>query len=237
MKMECLIIGLGVFGQALAKNLAEQNAVVVGIDLNDKLLRESEKFVDQTIKTDSTVEDNLRVIGIDNFDYVFVCIGVNLQASIITTLHLNNLGAKKIIARSNSLEHTLILQKLGAHKVITPELESGERLAQEVTSNFENFIKFSDNFAVVQMEVPDEMISKSLSEMNLRKKYKVNVLSVRKNEVYVDSQGEDTVIKDIEVIPDPAYRFKKFDRIYVVGDIKNIRKFVDIFSGEKINAS
>lgn len=237
MKLECLIIGMGVFGKSLAKNLKEEGHTVIGVDSDDKALKDSERYLDQGIRTDVNNEDNLRVIGIDNFDYIFVTIGVNMQASLITTLHLSNLGARKIIARSNSPEHSLMLQRLGANRVVTPEIEIGERLAEEISSNFEKYIKFSDNFAMVQVEIPSEMVGRSLAEINLRQKFKLNVLSVKRNEAYIDGQGDETVLKDLEIIPDPNYRFKKFDRIYIVGNIKNIKRFIETYSGQDENAS
>lgn len=229
MALECLVIGLGVFGKSLAENLKSEGAMVVGLDINEKFLKEADKFLDQSVKIDATQEDNLRVLGIDNFDYIFVCIGVNMQASLIITLHLNNLGARKIIARSNSFEHSLILQRLGAHRVISPETEMGARLAQEVTSNFDNFIKFSDDFTVIQMEVPHSMIGKSLRELNLRKNYQVSVLSVIRYEPFVDHHGEDSLLKNIKIIPDPYYRFKRHDKFYLVGNFNKVNQFVSAF--------
>lgn len=235
--MEALVIGLGVFGKSLSENLKRQGAVVVGIDIDEKVIKESTRFLDQTVRTDATLEDSLRVLGVENFDYVFVCIGVDMQASLLVTLHLNNLGARKIIARSNSAEHSLILQRLGANRVITPEIETGKRLAQEITSNFSSFMQFSDNFAVVQMEVMKGMVGKNLRELDLRQKHKVNVLSIRKSIPYVDSQGEDSVFKGEEEVPSPDYRFNLFDKIFVMGDLKNIRKFMQSFTVESENAS
>jgi trk system potassium uptake protein TrkA len=236
MALECLVIGLGVFGKSLAQNLKKQGSLVVGVDKDEKILKETEKIVEQTIRADSTMEDNLRVLGVDNFDYVFVCIGVDMEASLITTLHLNNLGAKKIIARSNSSEHSLILQRLGAHRVITPEIDSGQRLAQETTSSFETYMQFSDNFAVVQMDVPEKMIGKTLTDMDLRQKYKINVLSIKRDISFVDQEGEDRVLNNQEEVPSPDYRFNQFDKIYVMGDLKNINRFMNFYSGPE-NAS
>ncbi len=233
MAIECLVIGLGVFGNSLALNLKKQGSIVVAVDINDKELQESEKLLDQTVRADATIEDNLRALGVDNFDYCFVCIGVNMEASLKVTLHLNRLGAKKIVARSNSKEHTLILKQLGAYKVVTPEIDVGESLSQEITSNFDQFIKFSDNFSVVLMEALPGMLGKSLIEMSLRQLFKVNVLSVKKNEPYVNSKGEDIVLKNVEIIPDPNYRFQKFDKIYIVGDYANIKRFITFYSHEK----
>lgn len=224
--MDCLIIGLGVFGKSLARNLKNQNFNVIGVDVDEKVLKESERFLDQPIKTDATIEDNLRILGIDNFDYTFVTIGSNMEASLIITLLLKNLGAKKIIARSNSYEHSLILEQVGATKVVTPEIETGERLAEEISSNYEKIMTFSDNFAVIQTEVPLEMIGKNLKQMDLRKKYKVTVLTVRSEQPFVNSEGEDTT-EVVDLFPDPDYRFKKFDKIFIIGKMANIKLFLD----------
>ncbi|HCL55542.1 MAG TPA: potassium transporter Trk [Spirochaetia bacterium] len=230
---ECLIIGLGVFGKSLAESLKKQQAIVVGVDINEKSLKENQKFLDQIVRADATKEENLRVLGVDNFDYTFVCIGIDMQSNLIATLHLSNLGARRIIARSSSAEHSLILQKLGAHKVVRPEIETGERLSYEIISRFDHFIKFSENLAVVQLEVPEKMWGKNLKEMDLRKKYKINLISIKRNEPFVNSDGEDTVLKDLETVPDPDYRFKKFDKIYLVGDVSNLQRFKeDYLSGD-----
>ena len=237
MTLECLVIGLGIFGKSLAKNLKKQGAIVIGIDVNDKMIREMEKEIDQVIKADASVENNLRALGVENFDYVFVCIGVHLEASLLTTLHLNNLGAKIIVARSNSKEHSLMLQRLGAHRVITPEIETGRRLAQQITSKFEAFIRISDNFVLVQVQIPEQMVGKTLKELNLRQKYKLNVLTIQKNTPFVDQNGEDVTLVDKEEVPSPDYRFNPFDKIYLMGDLKNIQRFLKNFSNESSNAS
>lgn len=229
--MECLIIGLGVFGKSLAKNLNAQNLNVIGIDCNEKVLKESEPYLSQPIKTDATLEDNLRIMGIDNFDYTFVTIGSNMEASLIITLHLKNLGAKKIIARSNSPEHTLILEQIGATRVVTPEIETGERLAEEITSSFEKILTFSNNFAVIQLDVPPQLYNRTLKEVDLRKKFKITVLIIRSEEPYVNALGEDTT-EQIDIIPDPDYRFKKFDKMFLMGKMNDMKKFIENYSGK-----
>lgn len=231
-KLECLVIGLGVFGKALAENLKNQGAIVVGLDLDEKNLRESERFLDQTVRADATIENNLRNLGIENFDYVFVCIGEHMQASLMVTLHLNNLGANKVVARSNSLEHSLILQKLGANQVITPEIETGRRLAHEISSSFESFMKLSGDIAVVQIEVPERMVGKSLGELDLRQKYKINILTIKKNLPFINTKGEETQLKNIEEMPSPDYYFNRFDRVYIMGTLNNIERFIQNFKAE-----
>jgi len=227
--MECLIIGLGVFGRSLAKNLKKQNVNIVGLDLDDKVLKETEIYLDQPLRTDATVEDNLRLLGIDNFDYTFVTIGTDMEASLTVTLHLKNLGAKKIIARANSPQHALILEHIGATKVVSPEIETGERLAEEITTSFETILTFSNNFSVIQTEVPFQMIGKNLKDTDLRKKYNITILTIRSEEPYVDIEGEE-VVEEVEMIPDPEYKFKKFDKIFVIGKMSNIKNFLDDYS-------
>jgi len=227
--LECLVIGLGVFGKSIALNLAKEGISVTGIDISEKALQEIAPYLKEGLKLDVTIEDNLKLLGIEKFDIIFVCIGVNMQASLVTTWILKNLGAQKIIARSNSEIHSKLLEKLGADRVITPEIEMGKKIALEVTTNFESFFELSEELIMVKIPVFKELIKKSIKELNIRKKYNINIIAIEKNTIQV-TKDEDKFKKVDIKIPEPEDILENYDILYLLGKKQSIKRFMNDYS-------
>jgi trk system potassium uptake protein TrkA len=227
--LECLVIGLGIFGKAVVENLKNKGVSVVGVDSNPKSLQELERVLDESVLIDTTIEDHLRQLGVEHFDYCFVCIGEDMEANLITTMHLSSLGATRIISRSKSKTHELMLQKLGAYRIINPEMEIGTQLVQEISSNLDYFVKLRRDMAMITIMVPEVFVGKKIQELDLRKNYRINILWVEKQVPFVDATGKETVYDKIEDILGPGYLFNSYDKVTLMGSFENIKRFLENF--------
>lgn len=210
--MDFAIIGLGRFGLSIARTLIELEQDVLGIDILADVVQRNRDELPNIMQLDSTDEDALQQIGITNFDVVVVAIGQDMEDSILTTAILQELGVKKIVAKANSHQHGRILEKVGAHKVIYPERDMGIRLAHSlVAKNFLDFIELSDAYSIVELNVPKFFIKKSLKQLNLRSRYGINVLGIRRGSNFIVSPKAEEV-------------FQEGDVILVLGNITDLQK-------------
>ncbi|GLI55744.1 potassium transporter KtrA [Propionigenium maris DSM 9537] len=203
MGKQYLVVGLGRFGTSVAKTLYEADADVVAIDADEDLVQEAinNNIVDNAVALDATDEKSLNSIGSD-FDVAFVCIGSNQQASIIITLILKEMGIKNIIAKAVTKTHGKVLEKIGANKVIYPEEYMGKRVALlAMEPNMIEHLRFSQDFLLLEVKSPSVFWGKSLMELGVRNKYKVNVVGIKKkNGILNASPQADTIIEKEDVL-------------------------------------
>jgi len=210
--MDFAVIGLGRFGLSIARTLIELEQDVLGIDILEEVVQRNRDELPNIIQLDSTDEDALKQIGITNFDVVVVAIGQDMEDSILTTAILQELGVQKIVAKADSHQHGRILEKVGAHKVIYPERDMGIRLAHSlVAKNFLDFIELSDAYSIVELNVPKIFLKKSLKELNLRSRYGINVLGIRRGSNFIVSPKAEEI-------------FQEGDVILVLGNIDDLQK-------------
>jgi trk system potassium uptake protein TrkA len=174
------ILGLGRFGSSLALELARQDWDVIGIDSSTRLVQSYADHLAHAAVADTTDEQAMRQLGVHELSHAVVGIGTDLEASILTTSLLVDLGVPNIWAKAISRQHGRILERVGAHHVVLPEHEMGERVAHLVTGRILNFIEFEDDYALVKTRVPDEAADKTLAEAALRSKYGVTVVSIKR---------------------------------------------------------
>lgn len=200
-KKQFLVIGLGRFGSSIAKTIYELGHDVLVIDKDEEKVQDIADDVTHAMVMDATDETALKSIGVRNFDVAVVTIGTNMQSSIMTTLLMRELGVKYIIAKGNSEMHAKVLTKIGADKVILPEKDMAVRVAHNlVSSNILDYIQLSSDYNILEIEAVKEWFNKSLKELDMRKKYGINVVAIkRKDEVNV-SPGADEVIKENDII-------------------------------------
>jgi trk system potassium uptake protein TrkA len=181
-KKQFAVIGLGRFGSSLATYLAKMGYDVLAVDESEERVQNVAHAVTHAVSADSTDEEALRAIGIRNFDVVVVAIGQDIQASILTTLILKDMGVPYIIAKAQNELHGKVLNKIGADKVVFPERDMGLRVAHHLVSpNILEHIELSPDFSIVEMIAPAEMIGKNLKQLDIRAKYNCNVLAVKRN--------------------------------------------------------
>ncbi|NLL31267.1 MAG: TrkA family potassium uptake protein [Clostridiales bacterium] len=197
-----VIIGLGIFGSSMARTLYSLGNDVLAIDKNENLVQKIADEVTQAVVLDATDENALKSLGINNFDVAVVTIGENIQSSIMATILVKELGAKYIISKAKNDLHGKVLKKIGADRVVLPEKEMAIRIAHNlVSSNILDYIELSSDYTIVEIQVPDKWIDKSLKDIKLRSKYGINVIAIkRKEKLVISPLGEDKLLENDIII-------------------------------------
>src|SRR5262249_30771190 len=139
-------------------------------------------IVTHAVSADSTDEEALRALGIRNFDVIVVAIGEDIQASILTTLILKDMGVPALVVKAQNELHGKVLSKIGADKVVYPERDMGLRVAHHLTSpNILDYIELSKDYSILEMKAADSMIGKNLKELDIRARFGCNVMAIRRN--------------------------------------------------------
>jgi trk system potassium uptake protein TrkA len=192
---EFAVIGLGQFGQAIATNLAFQGQSVLAIDNDMAHIEEIQADVDAAVQADATDENALRGLRLEQMSCVIVAMGAHsIEASILASALLKEMGVPRIIARASNDLHARILRSVGAHEVIDPEQEMGMRLARRLSQP--SIVDQIDlgNAELAEVEVPEAFVGKSLIDLDLRKRYKVSVLAIRRgDDIDPNPRAEDTL--------------------------------------------
>ena len=217
-KKQFVVIGLGRFGISLAKTVYDLGHDVLVIDKDEDLIQEISDNVTHAVQMDATDENALRTLGIRNFDVAVVTIGSNIQASVMVTLLVKELGVKYIIAKGNSDLHAKVLYKIGADRVILPEKDMGVRVAHNlVSSSILDYIELSPEYSIMEIESIEEWWNKSLKDIKLRSKYGINVVAIKKeDDINVSPSAEDVIgEKDIIVAIGSADELSKLEGMIV----------------------
>lgn len=200
-KKQFVVIGLGRFGRSVAETLYELGNDVLVIDKNEEAVQDMANSVTHAVQMDATDENSLRTLGISNFDVAVVTVGSDIQASVMTTLLVKELGVKYIIAKGKSDLHAKVLYKIGADKVILPEKDMGVRVAHNlVSSNILDYIELSPDYSVIEIDTPAIWYNKSIRDLNLRSKFGINVMALKRNDEIDVSPQADAVIKQGDVL-------------------------------------
>jgi trk system potassium uptake protein TrkA len=174
-----VVIGLGRFGGAVAESLLELGHEVLGIDEDERIVQAWSDRLTHVAQADSTDDEALRQLGVPDFRRAVVGIGTDLEASVLTVLALTEIGMPDITAKAISVKHGKILRSVGAHHVVYPEAEMGERVAHLITGKMLDFIEFDDGFAIAKVRAPREATGRTLAETGLRSRYGVTVVGVK----------------------------------------------------------
>ncbi|MBY9077375.1 TrkA family potassium uptake protein [Paenibacillus sp. HN-1] len=192
-KKQYAIIGMGRFGSSIARALSGMGYDVLAIDADEQRVQEISAIVTHAVSADSTDEEALRALGIRNFDVVVVAIGEDIQSSILTTLILKDLGVPVILVKAKSELHGKVLSKIGADKVIYPERDMGTRVAHHLASpNILEYIELSPDYSILEMKAAAAMIGRNLQELDIRAKYRCNVIAIRRgDEMNITPNADD----------------------------------------------
>lgn len=229
MNKKFAVIGLGDFGWSVAITLAQRGAEVIAIDQNMDIINDIKEKVTYAARLDATDEKALRSLGIDKVDAVIVSIGTNFEGTILTSVLLLQMGVKKVVARVASQIQETILKKLGIHQVINPELE----IASKVASNLVNeevldYIPLGDSYNIVQVKVPHNFIGKSLQEIDLRLKYNLNLITIKRKYQIKGENQDEYIYKDrIYGVPTASTILEENDILILMGIDKDIKKILD----------
>jgi trk system potassium uptake protein TrkA len=180
------VIGLGRFGSALARELVQQGTEVLGIDSSQKAAAALSNDVGNVAVADSTDIEALRQLGIPDFHHVVCAIGSDIQASILTVGLLSDLEVADIWAKAISQQHRDILLRVGAHHVVLPEHDMGERIAHVLTGRLLDYVEVDEDFAMIKMKPPHDLVGVTLSESGVQARMKVTIVAVKRE---VDGPG------------------------------------------------
>ncbi len=173
-----LVIGLGRFGSAIAATLEQLGNKVLAVETDPALAQKwSHQF--QVVEADARSPEALLQLGATSFDHVVVGVGTSLEASVLITANLVDLGIKEIWAKATSREHGTILERIGANHIVYPEHDAGTRVAHTVSGRMLDYIEMEDQFTIVKMRPPKEVIGYSVGELRLREKYGITLIGVK----------------------------------------------------------
>lgn len=200
-KKQFVVIGLGRFGESLARTVYDLGHDVLVIDMDEEKIEDIADHVTHAVQMDATDENALKKIGLRNFDIAVVSIGGDIQSSVMATLLLKELGVGFIVAKAQSDLHAKVLSKIGANKVIMPEKDMGRRVAHNlVSSNILDYIELSSEYSIMEIEALASWTQKSLKELDLRKKYGINVVAIKDGKNVNVSPGADEIIKEKDIV-------------------------------------
>lgn len=210
-----VVIGCGRFGGAIARTLYSLGNEVLAIDISEDIIKEISDEVTHAVQADVMDETVLRDLGLRNFDVAVVAIGSDIEASIMATLVVKELGIKKVIAKALSDIHGKVLTKIGADKVIFPERDMGVRVAHNLAStNILDFIELSPDYSILEITALKEWEDKSLAQLRLSTKYGINVMAIKRgNTISVSPNGEVVIEKgDILVVIGSTNDIKRIEQ-------------------------
>lgn len=199
--MQFAVIGLGRFGASVAENLEKLGHEVLGIDVDEKKVQVLAERITHVVQADASDEEVLKDLGIRNFDVVVVAIGHDMEASILVTVTLKELGVGRVVAKAATNTHGTVLAKVGADRVIFPERDMGARLAQSlVSTNILDMLELSPDVSIVELVANGAMLGKTLTDLDLRARFGVTVLAIKKADELRISPGGDDLIENGDVL-------------------------------------
>ncbi|GAA2900157.1 TrkA family potassium uptake protein [Enterococcus pseudoavium] len=207
MKQSFVIIGLGRFGGSICRTLVESGQEVLAIDSNEDRVNEYMNIATHAVVANAQDEMTLRSLGIRNFDHVIVAIGEDIQASILVTLMVKEMGVPNILAKAQNEYHARVLEKIGADRVVHPERDMGQRLAHNLVSkNILDYLELSDEFSLAEINVTNrKFYGKTLDELDFRQRFGLNVVAIRRG-------NQDPI-----VTPSAEELVQKNDHLVVIG--------------------
>ena len=212
MKKTYAVFGLGRYGIAVARELVLNGVEVIAVDADERIVNAAADELPICKCADITDPEVMRQLGISNVDVVIIAMANNLEASVMAVTLCKEIGVKTVIAKSANEMHQKILNRVGADKVVFPENESGIRLAKNLlSSGFVDMVSLAKNVSMIELDVKTDWVGKNLIELNLRKKYSINVVAVRKG---------DMVSVDI----DPHEQLREDDKLIVIANTGKLSK-------------
>jgi len=213
---EFCVIGLGNFGSTVARQLTEKGAKVTAVDIDKAKVQEAQAYVNLAILGSATDRNFLENLQVENFECFVVSTGEDSHASILVTLYLKELKARRIIVKANSHDHARILKKVGADESVIPEEEMARKLAHTIARpNVVDFLPLSDEYSIAEVLTPEKFVGKSIMKLKLRQKYHVDVIAIKNQQT-----GQ------FNFIPQAQYEIQESDILVVLGkqdDIEQIR--------------
>lgn len=210
------VLGLGIFGRTVVEELSKFEQEVIALDRHENLVQDVADMATKAAVGDITEIEFLKAVGIAQCDVVVIATGNTLESSVLAIMHCKKLGVKTILAKAKNATYEEVLYGIGATKVITPERDSGKRVASNMLRHhIENIIHIEDNIAMIEFSIPDSWVGKSLVQLDLRHKYDLNLIGIRKKstsslDTYINpNQAFEANTEVVAIANDNT--FEKFD--------------------------
>ncbi|MBU4074016.1 MAG: TrkA family potassium uptake protein [Proteobacteria bacterium] len=208
-----VVIGLGIFGFNIVKELYENGFEVIAVDKEKEAVQRARDCSTKAILADGTDKEIMEAIGIQEDDCVIISFGEDLAAATLITLHLRQMKVKTIIVKAPNEEHKLILEKVGATEVMIPEKEIAHKVAKSLISpNVIDYLPLSDDYMIFEMAPPNSFLGKSIAQLQLRSRYHIEVIAIR-----------DIVSDKIHMVPGAEFVIKDGEILVVIGKEKDIQ--------------
>jgi len=209
-----VVIGLGIFGSQLVRQLYEKGIEVIAIDKNRDVVQRIKDHSTKAVMADATDKEVLESIGIAADDTVVISFGEDLSASTLLTLYLKEMQVREIIVKVPNEDYKRILLKVGASEAIIPEREIANKVARSIISpNVLEYLPISEDFTIVELAPPSSFIGKSLAELDLRKRYQLQVIAIR-----------DVLLEKLQMVPRASSIIKDSDVLVIIGREEDIQK-------------
>ncbi len=209
-----VVIGLGIFGFNIAKDLYENGMEVIAIDKDKEVIQKIKDFSTKAILSDGTDKEMMESIGIQEDDVVILSFGEDLAAATLITLHLKQMKVKRIIVKAPNEDHKRVLEKVGATEVIIPEKEMADKVARSLISpNVLDYIPLSEDYTICELVPPSSFMGRTIGELHLRSRYHIEVIALR-----------EVLPERIIMVPRADFVIKDSDILVVIGRDKDIQK-------------
>lgn len=216
-KLQVAVIGLGNFGFAVARTLAEKGCQILCIDQSEERLERVREIATQAVQADAADEKVLREMGVADVDCAVVSLGRNMEACLLVAMALKDIGVKQLVVKAVSPLHGRILKKLGVDRVVFPEADMGRRVAETLVSpSILDYLELGEGYGVAEVSAPEHFWGKTLTELALRTEYGVTVLAIRRA-----SKGERP---SIVANPSGADGVREGDILVIIGEQANLER-------------
>jgi trk system potassium uptake protein TrkA len=227
-KKQFAVIGIGQFGEAIAKSLSEKGAEVLAIDANQERIDYISTEVSYAVALDATDKKALLMQNIQDFDAVVISIGEQFEQLLLCAVNLIELKVKRIIARAKGDANKLILQKLGIEEIFQPEFEVGALVAERLMNpSIVSYLQLPDGYSIAEIEPPQAIIGRTLGDIKLRDNYRINLITV-KRDFEVEKEGEKITESHLTGVPQSTTVIEKQDNMLIFGKESDIQKFIEI---------
>ena len=209
------VVGLGRFGKSLALELVQEGVEVLGIDSDPKVVQSLAGRLTHVVEADTTDEEAMRQLSVQDFDRAVLGIGTQLESSILSASVLLSLGVPHIWAKAVSRAHARILTQIGVHHVVRPEHDMGQRVAHLVRGRMLDYIEFDDGYAIVKTRPPRELLDQPLGQSRPRSRHGITIVGVKRAGEDFTHATPDTVIRDgdIVIVSGPQDRVERFSEL------------------------
>lgn len=221
-----VVIGAGRFGSAVAVTLAQKGKQVMVIDKDEQIVQRMSEIVTQAIQADVTDPDSLADLDLGEMDVAVVAIGGNLEASILTTLQLKEMGVKTVVAKAKTNADKKILSRIGADRIVFPERDMGIRVANSLISpTIFDYIQVAPGFGIVETRVPGAIQGQSLSESNIRSRFGVDIVAILRQAPELDKNGDSQLKDTVLIAPRAEEVLGENDILVIIGEEDKIDNF------------